>query len=148
MSVETDHKMLTHVINMTGATAALPRRRDVTERAAQQVVIVNGGKEILDLFDNLLEAGRYDVVFVETSAHAYSQIRRVQPDLVILCLNMEDPAGFSVLSMLKLDAETQAIPVLTCMVESGPDDEDESSDEDDEMSANDIFMSRAMLRMN
>jgi len=37
----------------------------------------------------------------------------VQPNLVILCVCIEDAAGFDVLSMLKLDEETRDIPVLT-----------------------------------
>ena len=61
----------------------------------------------------MLDAGHYDVVFVESSTHAYSQIRRVQPDLVILCLEFDDAEGLNVLSMLKLDAETRDIPVVT-----------------------------------
>ena len=80
---------------------------------AQKVVIVNGTTEILAVLETVLDAGHYDLVFVESSQHAYSQIKRVQPDLVILCVRMEDGEGLQVLSMLKLDAATCAIPVLT-----------------------------------
>src|SRR5207237_5229543 len=76
-------------------------------------VIVNGSAEILELLETVLEAGHYDVVFVESSDHAYSQIKRVKPNLVILCVRIEDLDGFQVLSMLKLDDETRSIPVLT-----------------------------------
>src|SRR5437660_5869839 len=88
-------------------------RRANAAATAQKVVIVNGSPEILELLETVLDAGRYDVVFVESSQHAYSQIKRVQPDLVILCVRMEDGEGLQVLSMLKLDAATCAIPVLT-----------------------------------
>ena len=84
---------------------------------AQKVVIVNGTPEILGLLETILDAGRYDVVFVESKAHAYSQIKRVQPDLVILCVQIDDINGFQVLSMLKLDDETRRIPVLTYTTE-------------------------------
>ena len=60
---------------------------------AQKVVIVNGNAAILGLLETMLDAGHYDVVFVEPSAHAYSQIKRVQPNLVILCINLDDPDG-------------------------------------------------------
>ena len=83
----------------------------------QKVVIVNGSTDMMELVETALEAGHYDVVFVESSAHAYSQIRRVQPDLVILCMRIEDESGFRVLSMLKLDDETRDIPVLTYTTE-------------------------------
>ena len=83
----------------------------------QKVVIVNGTTDMLELVETALDAGHYDVVFVESSAHAYSQIKRVQPNLVILCMRIEDAAGFRVLSMLKLDNETRDIPVLTYTTE-------------------------------
>ena len=83
----------------------------------QKVVIVNGTTEILDLVEPVLTAGHYDVVFVESNDHAYSHIKREQPALVILCLDMREREGFHVLSMLKLDDETRAIPLLTCLGE-------------------------------
>ena len=85
-----------------------------TGRATQNVVVVNGTPDVFDLIESLLDAGHYDVVFVADVDHAYSQIRRARPDLVVVCLGFDDPAGFQVLSMLKLDAETRGIPVLTC----------------------------------
>jgi len=99
---------------------------------AQKVVIVNGNAEILELLETVLDAGNYDVVFVESSAHAYSQIKRVQPNLVILCVRIEDLDGFQVLSMLKLDDETRRIPVLTYTTEyEGQEKEEEDTPSDD-----------------
>jgi DNA-binding response OmpR family regulator len=86
----------------------------VTATSAYKVVIVNGRMELLDLFETVLHGNRFDVVLLESSAHAYSQIKRMRPNLVVLCLEMDDTAGFRVLSMLSLDDETRAIPVLTC----------------------------------
>ena len=81
---------------------------------------------MLDLLETVLDAGHYDVVFVESSEHAYSQIKRVQPNLVILCVRIEDHEGFQVLSMLKLDEETREIPVLTYTTEyEGQETDDE-----------------------
>jgi PleD family two-component response regulator len=92
----------------------------------QKVVIVNGTAEILDLLESVLDAGHYDVVFVESSEHAYSQIKRVKPNLVILCVRIEGADGFQVLSMLKLDDETRDIPVLTYTTEyDGQESEEE-----------------------
>jgi CheY-like chemotaxis protein len=93
---------------------------------SQKVVIVNGSPEILGLLDSVLEAGHYNVVFVESNEHAYSQVKRVRPDLVILCMHIDDMDGFQVLSMLKLDGETRTIPVLTYATEyEGPRAEEE-----------------------
>jgi len=130
------------------ATTTLFRTTDglATATATQKVVVVNGSSEILDLLEAVLDAGHYDVVFVESSSHAYSQIRRVQPNLVILCMHIEDPEGFQVLSMLKLDDQTRAIPVLTYTTDyEGTDSESDTV----ESSENEMFVAvKPAMRMN
>jgi CheY-like chemotaxis protein len=100
-----------------------------TATPTRKVVIVNGSIALLDLFETMLGAGRYDVVIVESSAHAYSQIKRVHPNLVVLCLHMDRAEGFQVLSMLQLDDETKAIPVLTCTRDDDGLDQEHDSPE-------------------
>lgn len=136
--------MLTNVAtNAQASRAAADTVRPTI--VAQKVVIVNGSPEILDLLDTVLDAGHYDIVFVESSAHAYSQIKRVQPNLVILCVRIDDADGFQVLSMLKLDDETRAIPVLTYTTEY---DGQESSEELPEPSDAEIFTPKTAVLMN
>jgi PleD family two-component response regulator len=113
--------------------------------AAQKVVIVNGSTEILDLLETVLDAGHYDVVFVESTEHAYSQIKRVQPNLVILCVRIQDVDAFQVLSMLKLDSDTREIPVLTYTTEyEGQESEEDVAD----TAEPEIFPMKPALRMN
>src|SRR5437016_6271757 len=117
----------------------------VATSAAQKVVIVNGSAEILEVLETVLDAGRYDVVFVESSQHAYSQIKRVQPNLVILCVCIDDADGFQVLSMLKLDEETRTIPVLTYTTEY---EGRESQDEVAEPAEAEMFAAKPAVWMN
>jgi PleD family two-component response regulator len=84
----------------------------------QKVVVVDGNADVLGMLEAVLDAGRYDMVFVESSDHAYSQIRRVLPNLVIVCANIERLEAFQLLTMLKLDADTRDIPVLTYTTET------------------------------
>jgi CheY-like chemotaxis protein len=135
--------MLTNVINMTTATTDGASRRDDTTRTSQKVVIVNGGDEVLELLETVLDAGHYDIVFVEAAAHAYSQVKKVQPNLVILCLDMDDEEGFHVLSMLKLDPETRSVPLLTYAT-----GQDQEPDEEPELSEDEVFAPRPVIRMN
>ena len=117
----------------------------LTGPAIQKVVIVNGNPKILEMLETVLEAGHYDVVFVESNEHAYSQIKRVQPNLVILCVGVEDLEGFQVLSMLKLDNETRDIPVLTYATEfDAPSREEEAL----EVSDTEMFTSGHVELMN
>jgi PleD family two-component response regulator len=133
--------MLTNVaINADGL-----RQNAVRAPTAQKVVIVNGSAEILDVLETVLDAGHYDVVFVESSQHAYSQIKRVQPDLVILCVRIDDAEGFQVLSMLKLDDETRAIPVLTYTTEFDSEECEEAVAEPSEV---EMFSGKAAVWMN
>jgi CheY-like chemotaxis protein len=113
----------------------------------QKVVVVNGNTEVLGMLEAVLDAGRYDMVFVESDAHAYSQVKRVQPNLVILCTRIEELDGFQLLTMLKLDPETRHIPVLTYTTEYEGQDFDAAISQlaDDEEST---FPTRPALRMN
>ena len=65
------------------------------------------------VLDTLLEAGDYDVVFMESIERAYSGIKRATPDLVIVCLGIDDLDSVQLLSMLALDSETAHIPICT-----------------------------------
>jgi PleD family two-component response regulator len=123
--------MLTN--SATTTTPALYRMGDLAApNTTQKVVIVNGSTEMLELLETVLDAGHYDVVFVESSDHAYSQIKRVQPNLVILCVRIDEMDGLHVLSMLKLDAETKDIPVLTYTTEhDGREDDEEVAEPSD-----------------
>ena len=99
-------------------------------RTTQKVVVVNGSNEILELLESVLDAGHYNVVFVAETDHAYSQIKQARPNLIILCVALDDPVGFHVLSMLKLDEETAEIPVLTYTNEFDGEDTDREPDDD------------------
>jgi PleD family two-component response regulator len=100
-------------------------------RATQKVVVVNGTHEIVELLESVLDAGHYDMVFVADVDHAYSEIKKTRPNLVILCLAIDDPIGFQVLSMLKLDEDTEPIPVLTYTNEFDRPETDDDDDDDD-----------------
>jgi CheY-like chemotaxis protein len=114
----------------------------------QKVAIVNGSPEILALIENVLSAGHYDIVFVESVANAYSHIKRVQPDLVVLCVHFDNMDALQVLSMLKLDEETRAIPVLTYTAGYEPQEEEVDEDEDPDGSAMSFFSPAPGMRMN
>ncbi len=113
----------------------------------QKVVVVNGNTEVLGMLETVLDAGRYDMVFVESGNRAYSQVKKVQPNLVILCTKIDELDGFQLLTMLKLDAETKDIPVLTYTTEYEGQAFDEAlsqlADEEEDM-----MPARPALRMN
>jgi PleD family two-component response regulator len=114
----------------------------------QKVVVVDGNAEVLGMLEAVLDAGRYDMVFVESSNNAYTQIKKVLPNLVIVCARIEHLEAFQLLTMLKLDAETCDIPVLTYTTEYEGQDLDgvisQMAEEEEELQ----FTSRPALPMN
>ena len=81
--------------------------------------MVSKQSQLNGLLETVLDAGKYDIVFVESTEHAYSHIKRSTPHLIIVCLDIDDLDGFQVLSMLKLDPQTRDIPLVTCTVIAG-----------------------------
>lgn len=119
----------------------------VAAAGVQKVVVINGNTEVLGMLETVLDAGRYDMVFVESSDHAYSQIKKIQPNLVILCTRIDELDGFQLLTMLKLDDGTRDIPILTYTTEYEGQDFDAAISqlaEDEE----ELLPSRPALRMN
>ena len=113
----------------------------------QKVVVVNGNPDVLGMLEAVLDAGRYDMVFVESSDHAYSQIKKVLPNLVILCACIEHLEGFQLLTILNLDPETRDIPVLTYTTECEGQDFDAAISQLAE-EEEDLLPSRPALRMH
>jgi PleD family two-component response regulator len=88
------------------------------------------------------------MVFVESSNNAYSQIKKVIPNLVIVCARIEHLEPFQLLTMLKLDPDTSEIPVLTYTTEYEGQDFDgvisQMAEDEEEL----LAASRPALPMN
>jgi CheY-like chemotaxis protein len=121
-----------------------PRLPMATTPGPQQVVVVSKQSQMNGLLETVLDAGQYDVVFVESTEHAYSHIKRLSPNLIIVCLDIDDIDGFQVLSMLKLDSETKTIPVVTCTISGEEDDVQDDAPEPPD----DVFTESPALAMN
>jgi CheY-like chemotaxis protein len=103
--------IMTHTERMSGyQPAGRPRT----------VAVVSGNPD-QHVIETVLGAVDHDVVVVEPTAHAYSRIKRIRPDLVILCMEGDDSEGCQLLSMLTLDRETSRIPVVTHMIATQED---------------------------
>ncbi len=118
----------------------------VSRLPEQTVVVVNGRSDMVDMLESVLDAGRYDMVFVDASDRAYSQIKRVHPSLVVLCTRIEALDSFQLLTMLKLDADTRDIPVLTYTTEYEGQDLDATATPQDDDSA--FLLTPPSARMN
>ena len=113
----------------------------------QKVVVVNGNTEVLGMLESVLDAGRYDMVFVECGARAYSQIKKVQPNLVILCTRIDELDGFHARRLMRRDSAARRVPVLTYTTECEGQDYDQAISQfaEDEDA---LLPTRPALRMN
>jgi CheY-like chemotaxis protein len=107
-----DTAVRTEIADMMTAVNSISTCR--APRPLRTVAVVSSPTH-LELLETVLEVSGLDIIFVESVAHAYSQIKRLTPDLVVLCLSSDDESGCQVLSMLTLDSATSRIPVVTYM---------------------------------
>jgi len=95
---------------MTPHTAHVNVHRPTPRTRTVAVVSHNPAQHVVAV---VLGAVDHDIVLVEPTTHAYSHIKHIRPDLVIVCMSSTDADGCRALSMLTLDRETACIPVLT-----------------------------------
>jgi hypothetical protein len=86
--------------------------------APLRVMVVGGGPGVLPRVEPMLPAGTYEVEFVGLDQEPYGCILDDSPDLLVVCLRIEDAASFQFLSMLQMDPATRHLPVLTYTTES------------------------------
>ncbi len=83
-----------------------------TKRALRTVAVIARQPD-LDILDVVLDSGDYDVVFIESLGEAYSRLKHRAAELIVLCADIDDAEAFQLFSMLKLDADTSRIPIVT-----------------------------------
>jgi hypothetical protein len=97
------------------SSAAFSAGRQIMSRPTRSVVAVSGDSERPELLDMLLfDANDCDVIFVESITRAYSRIKQVTPDLVVVLSEIDDVAACQLLSMLKVDASLPGMLVVMC----------------------------------
>jgi hypothetical protein len=104
-------------------------------RPLRTAVLVSGRAPQARSLDALLVASSdYDVIVVESIAHSYSCIKRVDPDLVIISSEVDDGETCELLSMLRVDRRSSGIPVIICPTLREQNDLDDLADLDQEAS--------------
>jgi DNA-binding NarL/FixJ family response regulator len=102
------------------------------EPMLHSAVVVRQHPNVRQPMEIIPDAESCDVVLIESPAHAYSLIKSVAPELVIVCLEMNDRQSFHVLSMLTLDSNTRKIRVVIKMTQREAEESSDSLWEHDE----------------
>jgi PleD family two-component response regulator len=88
------------------------------DRNRQLAVFVGGSTDALAYVEPILSGRSYDVEFVDADDEPYATIAALKPDIVVVSLDLDNEAGFQLLTMLRLDPQTAQIPVLSYLHES------------------------------
>jgi DNA-binding response OmpR family regulator len=79
------------------------------------IAVINDEQTIVDMLTDFLQDAGYETIECFAGDGSYDLIRREQPGLVIIDLQMEHPdAGLHVLEKLRADPATADIPVIIC----------------------------------
>jgi DNA-binding response OmpR family regulator len=76
------------------------------------VLLIEDNKELVNLITESLTAARYRVVVAPSARHAFTNIFKSPPDIVILDINLPDLDGFHVAKELKRNMMLRHIPVI------------------------------------
>lgn len=86
---------------------------DTRPAESQMALVVGGGPDVLEAVEPMLDGARWSIEFVDMEDEPYATVVALRPDLVVVHLGLDEPAGFGLLSMLRLDPRTRGIPVLS-----------------------------------
>ena len=79
---------------------------------AKKILVVDDERHIVRLIQVNLDKAGYNVVVAYDGVEALAQIKKEDPDMVVLDVMMPRMDGFEVLSKLQADPTTQDIPVI------------------------------------
>lgn len=78
----------------------------------KQILIIDDQNQLLSLMRRILEDENYQVHILQNGNDAYTQMKALLPDLLILDLKLGGISGKDVLKQLKEDTVTAEIPVI------------------------------------
>ncbi len=79
---------------------------------AKRVMIVEDNELNMKLFNDLLEAQKYETIQTSNGLEALDLARRFQPDLILMDIQLPEVSGLEVTKWLKEDDELSRIPVI------------------------------------
>ncbi|MDQ1157961.1 two-component system cell cycle response regulator DivK [Sphingomonas sp. SORGH_AS 950] len=90
----------------------------------RKVLVVEDNELNLKLFCDLLRAHGFIAEPVRDGREAVARAREVEPDLIIMDIQMPHVTGYELILELKADEELRRIPVMAVTAYAGREDED------------------------
>lgn len=82
----------------------------------KRILVVNDTQEILELFDELLTEFGHKVTLMSYAPNELDRIKQARPELIIVdfILGGREMDGWQLLQKLKMDRQTERLPVIVC----------------------------------
>ncbi|MET4898088.1 response regulator [Sphingomonadaceae bacterium jetA1] len=91
---------------------------------ARKMVVVEDNELNLKLFCDLLRAHGFEAEPVRDGREAVARAREVEPDLIIMDIQMPHVTGYELILELKADETLRRIPVMAVTAYAGREDEE------------------------
>jgi two-component system cell cycle response regulator DivK len=91
---------------------------------AKKVLVVEDNELNLKLFCDLLRAHGWAAEPVRDGREAVERARAVQPDLIVMDIQMPHVTGYELILDLKADEQLRAIPIMAVTAYAGREDEE------------------------
>ena len=96
------------------APGAPPGLDTARNQGQKSIVVVDDDRQLSELMREFLTDEGYRVTICGQSDQAFTIVRSLLPDLIILDVRMAEIGGLGVLYLLSTDPQTRRIPVLMC----------------------------------
>jgi DNA-binding response OmpR family regulator len=85
------------------------------EPTAKLIMVIDQTEEILELFNQILDAEGYRVSLHYLNERSLQEVKEIKPDLIICDHSFEDEQlAWQFLQKVRVDKQTQKIPVIVC----------------------------------
>jgi DNA-binding response OmpR family regulator len=78
----------------------------------KKIIIIDDDKVFLNTLANVLKLSGFEVYEEQTAESGFEAIVSIEPDLVLLDINLPDKSGFEVLSAIKKSNKFSSLPVF------------------------------------
>ena len=79
---------------------------------SKKVLVIDDEPEMLDLVKYTLEKGGFEVSTCDNGRHAWDEIVRIRPDLLVLDVMLPGIDGYSLQLKISQDASTKELPII------------------------------------
>lgn len=90
----------------------IPNKNQQEIKMSKKIMIVDDDRDLLEELEERLQSNGYEVISFFDSISAVKMVRNIMPDLILLDIKMSKKNGFQVASEIKINSETESIPII------------------------------------